>query len=90
MSSQSMKEITKGHSSKLLIGLTIVALGLSVSACGRKIGLDTPSEARAAAEEGGPPPIDAAPRPEIPDERNQRFFLDPLIGGSEDDPDFDF
>ena len=89
MSSQGMKDITKSRSSKLLIGLTIVALGLSVSACGRKGNLETPSQARATAD-GAPPPLNDAPAPEIPDEKDESLFLDPLIGADDDDPDFNF
>ncbi len=89
MSSQGMKDITKSHSSRLLIGLIIVSLGLSVSACGRKGPLETPSHARATAD-GTPPSLKDAPAPEIPDEKDESLFLDPLIGADEDDPDFNF
>ncbi|WP_208979325.1 LPS translocon maturation chaperone LptM [Pseudovibrio axinellae] len=84
-----MTVITKSRSSKLLIGLTIVALGLSVSACGRKGSLESPSQAQASAD-GATPPLNDAPVPQVPGDKDESLFLDPLIGADSSDPDFNF
>ncbi|WP_208990968.1 lipoprotein [Pseudovibrio sp. Tun.PSC04-5.I4] len=83
-----MTDITKSRSSKLLIGLTIIALGLSVSACGRKGNLDSPRQAQADAD--GTPALNDAPVPQIPGDKDESLFLDPLIGADSEDDDFNF
>lgn len=88
MSLQGMTDITKNRSSKLLIGLTIIALGLSVSACGRRGQLDSPSQAQAGAD--GTPALKGAPVPQIPGDKDESLFLDPLIGADSEDDDFNF
>ncbi len=85
-----MKDITKSRSSKIFIGLTIIALGLSVSACGRKGRLESPGQLQTNVDGGPTPPLNDAPAPQIPGDKDESLFLDPLIGDDQDDPDFYF
>ena len=66
------------RASRILIGLVLL-VGLSLSACGRKSGLDTPYEAavqaRKDAEEAGRP---LPPEPQAPP-ADRPFILDGLL-----------
>ena len=65
--------------SRTVLTLALLAAVLTVSACGRRSGLDTPYEAgvqaRKDAEKAGEP---LPPEPEKPDE-DKPFILDPLL-----------
>lgn len=91
MSASRMTDFTKSRSTKVLVGLTILAVGLSVSACGRKGRLDSPAQAQAqAAADGNPPLPNSAPAPQTPGDKDERLFLDPLLGADNEDDDFNF
>ncbi|PDQ21036.1 hypothetical protein CN311_11130 [Mesorhizobium sanjuanii] len=65
--------------SRILVTLTLLAAIVTVTACGRKAGLDTPYEAavqaRKDAEKAKQP---LPPEPEKPVE-DKKFILDPLL-----------
>ncbi|CCV05106.1 conserved hypothetical protein [Mesorhizobium metallidurans STM 2683] len=65
--------------SRILVTLTLLAAMVTVTACGRKTGLDTPYEAavqaRKDAEKAKQP---LPPEPEKPVE-DKKFILDPLL-----------
>ena len=66
--------------SRILVTLALLAAVVTVTACGRKTGLDTPYEAaveaRKEAQDQKKTPL--PPEPKKP-EKDKRFFLDGLI-----------
>lgn len=59
-----------------------LCLGLLVSGCGRKAGLETPGAPSVAETTAVDPAVVAATAPQVEEEETKTFFLDPLIGAN--------